>query len=168
MLHRVHNGRQRIIGDGQQPLANAQRRRQASCHLGQRQARRQPVRAQQVRGHIAVAQTKPGFLAVAGQHVEHLPAVPGQPPARLRVGDPGQRVHHRVQIGGDVQAIEREVIGHIADDRQMIGRQNLRQPEDQPGPTYPAGQRNHARRVCQNHRTFVSRGARSLLRASAG
>ncbi len=63
-------------------------------------------------------------------------------PARVRVGNPAQRIAHRIQVGADVQAEVLEVIPGIDHDGERFGRQAARQAIHQLGAAHPTSQSN--------------------------
>ena len=91
--------------------------------VGQAGAQPQSFGAQDMGGEILVAELEPEIATVAADRVERVPGVAGDAPAGGRIGDPGQRVEDRVEVGADPQPEELEIVGGVDDHGQVAGRQ---------------------------------------------
>ena len=107
-----------VVGHGQQRGADAQRPRHQPGHRGQAVAHAQPRRAADVRAQVAIAEAEPGGRAIALEHRRRVPGLVAHAPASVVVGQPGERVHDRVEVRRDMQAVELEVVAGIDDDAQ--------------------------------------------------
>src|SRR3954453_13728599 len=105
--------RQQPDAERGQPPALAQPRRD----LRQRQALAEQPGADDVRGEVAVAEGEPvRTLAVGGELPGYRePPVRPAPPLAL-VDAAAQGVHDGVEVGADPQAVQRDVVGGVADD----------------------------------------------------
>jgi coenzyme F420-0:L-glutamate ligase/coenzyme F420-1:gamma-L-glutamate ligase len=72
---------------------------------------------------------------VAGQAAEGRPLV--------LVRETGQRVHHRVHVGRDVEAQVHEVVSGVHNRRERTGRQRAREAVEKPSTSNPTGQGDH-------------------------
>ena len=128
---------------------DSERLAQAVGDLGEPSAFAQPDRARDVRRQVAVAQPEPRRDAVPVQHLQGGPRIPFDPPAPLAARQTGERVQHRVDVGGDVQAEMLPVVGRVDDhgERRRVG-QHRRDPGDELRPSHTATEhREHAREV---------------------
>jgi hypothetical protein len=67
----------------------------------------------------------------------------GDPPAGRGRGDPGQRIHHRIQIGADGQSEKLEIIGDVDHHGKIFRRKDTRQAVRQLRAPHPSGQRDN-------------------------
>ncbi len=109
----------RVVGHGQQPRGDAEARRELVGDLGQAPSLAQELRAAHVGGHVPVAQREPRLSPVAAKHLRAGPGLVAHAPAGLVVGKTGQRVHDRVQVRRDREAVELEVVAGV-DDRPRV------------------------------------------------
>ena len=114
-------------------MANAEAGRETGCHRRERFAGAEPPRAFYVCRDIAVSETKPCLATQAFHGVHKIPRFTCQPPAGFGIGDPGQGVHHRIEIRTHTQAEMVEVVAGIHDHRQVVGRQDIRKPKGELG-----------------------------------
>ena len=61
----------------------------------------------------------------ASRGLERVPRLAGAPPAALLVVQAGERVEHRVEVGGDVQAEHLDVVADVADHGQLSRREHV-------------------------------------------
>ena len=80
----------------------------------------QSARALDMHRKIAVAQPEPGLAADRRQRFHERPGLVMTAPAELRIGKPGQRVHHRVDVGRNGEPEMVEIIARIGDDQQFV------------------------------------------------
>ena len=100
---------------------HAERLAQAVERLRQPRAVGQPRRALHAHREVAVAEVEPDVLAQLAQPLHHLEGVAPQAPAAL-VDPVGQPVEDEVGIGGDVGAVDLDVVGGVGDRRRARRR----------------------------------------------
>ena len=154
--HRQDRGR-----DAERPLEVAARRRSAAS------PRAQPGRPHDVRREVAVAEPEPRLLAVAARASRPRSNVsPSMPQPHSRLSMPGERVHDRVVVGHDEQAVALEVVAGVDDDRQLARRRRpgARAASFAP-PTPPARRRRHPARAVSQASTTASRSRPRRIRS---
>ena len=72
-----------------------------------------------MRGEVAVAKIEPIGAAVEGEALQGVKRFAAKSPAFLRIDDSGKRVGNDVEVGGDSQAVEDDVIAGVDDDGQQ-------------------------------------------------
>jgi hypothetical protein len=92
---------------------------------------------------IPVANSEPGYKTQTSQAVEETESIVLDPPTLGFVDDPGQRVHHNIQIRAYVQPIELKVITSIAHDQKIPSRNDSAKA---------AKEFRRAHTTCQRHR----------------
>ena len=126
-------GAQRVVGHREQAHTDAAPVPERRGHRAQGLAGVQPAGAEQVRGQVAIAETKPVLAADPGQLVHHRPALAGHAPSGLPVVHAGQGVRDRVEVGADVQAVQDHVVADV-DDGGDVGRgHDAHEPREHPG-----------------------------------
>ncbi len=88
-------------------------------HLGQALSLAQPGRAPEVEPQVAIAELEPGGCPEPREHRGARPGLIRDPPACLLVGEAGERVQQRVQVGRDGQPVELQVIARVPDDGEV-------------------------------------------------
>src|SRR5262249_22174935 len=73
----------------------------------------------QADGQVAVAQVEPDVVAQRAQLVHGRERVAGQAPAAL-VDGVGQPEGHQVGVGGDVGAVDLDVVAGVGDDHELV------------------------------------------------
>ena len=124
-------------------FGSPKRAQSSAVTVRQRPALAQELRAPDVRREVTVAQPEPRIGAELPERLQHPKRLVLQAPARDVVGALGQRVHHRVEVGGHMQPVKLLVIARIHNDRQRLYRQNARQPKRELRTTHSTGQRQH-------------------------
>ena len=92
---------------------------QAGGHLGQSLALAKPRRAPQVGAQVAVAELEPGRRAQSREHPGARPGLVADAPAGLLVGQPGEGVQQRVEVGRHGQPVELQVVARVGHDGQV-------------------------------------------------
>jgi len=100
---------------------------------------------------VAVAEPEPGFDGAVGPDLlQRVPGLARPSPALLLVDAGPEGVHHRVEVGGDVQPVQRDVVAGVADDGDLewtlapaAGRD---QAAEEPGGADAAGERGDPQR----------------------
>ena len=87
--------------------------------LGQPRALREPPRAPQAQREVAVAEVEPHVLAELAQPVHHVEGVAAQAPAAL-VDAVGEPERHEVRVGGDVAAVDLDVVARVGDHDEVL------------------------------------------------
>ena len=98
------------------PIASSRR---ASAAVGESPSARHP-RALQAPGEVAVAEVEPHVAPERAQRVHDRERVLAQAPAAL-VDQIGQPERDEVRVGGDVRAVDLDVIAGVGDHRQALG-----------------------------------------------
>jgi hypothetical protein len=96
-----------------------------------------------VRADVGIAQTKPGFASQRFERIHSEERIVAAPPAGCRIFDPCERVHDRIQVRADVQAVDLFVVAGVNDNGELIGRQNPTEPEDKLCSTDTTREREH-------------------------
>ena len=78
---------------------------------------------------VLVAEVEPGVGAVGVQPLQRVKGLTGDAPAGFGVGQAGERVHHGVHVGRDVQTVKLLVVGGVDDDGEVGRRQDSGQAE---------------------------------------
>ena len=136
-----HHRAQPIVGHRQQRDAETPCPSDLGGHLGERGALAEAGRAVQVRRQVAVAEVEPRRrrdgpwrpdlgVPIEGRH--RVPCLAGEPPAALGIDRLGERVRDRVEVGGDVQAVELGVVAGVDDGGDLAG---VDHPDDAPQQT---------------------------------
>jgi hypothetical protein len=73
-------------------------------------------------GQIAIAELKPALTAQTLERLHERPSLIAPSPASDRIGQSGQGVNHRIQVGRDAEAKMLEVIASVDDEGQLFGR----------------------------------------------
>ena len=129
----------RLIGHGQDRDAlDAESARQLRGHPRRRPAAREQLGTPQVRCQVQVAKLEPR-LTTQPLERRHAPeGVAAIPPATRVVDHAGERVQHRVDVGRDAQAVQRDVVAGVDDRRQpRLGRRGA-QPAREARAAYPS------------------------------
>lgn len=70
---------------------------------------------------ISVAEAEPiRFCVVGPQLLGGVESLLGPTPRPLLVDSAAQRVHHRVEVGADLQAEQPDVVADVADDGDLV------------------------------------------------
>ena len=137
----AHVGLDAVVAHRQQPRAGLPARAQRLGDLRERVAGVEHLPPHQVGGEVAVAEPEPGgrdvvrLQLLAGVERLVLPA-----PAALLVDAAAERVHHRVEVGADAQAVHRDVVAGVDDDRQLGVGDGRLQAAQEPGAADAAGE----------------------------
>jgi hypothetical protein len=131
-------GAQPVVGGGKERGLEPERGREPSGDTRERFAAAQPLGADQMQPEIAVAEPKSGLGAELVRGADRLPRLVLAPPAALLVEPAGERVEDRVQIGRDVKPKHLDVVTDVADDRQLLGIDRLRECTREAGVSEPA------------------------------
>jgi hypothetical protein len=120
-----------VVAGHQHVRVDAERAPQVVDRLGQPGALGQPPGAVQADRQVPVAQVEPDVVAERPQLVHRRERVAGQAPAALvdRVGQPER---HEVGVGGDVGAVDLDVVSGVGDDHQLVA-ELVEQPAGQLG-----------------------------------
>ena len=108
--------------------------------LRQRLARREPAGAGEAEAEIAVAEVEPDVLAELPHRLHHGEGVVAQAPAAL-VDPVGQPERDEVGIGGDVGAVDLDVVAGVGDHREL-GAGHVQQAARELGAAGPAGEQD--------------------------
>ena len=100
------------------------------------------MRAHEVRGEIAIAETEPRRRPVGGHRGETAEGLVGAAPAAPGVEHTGERVHDGVEIGRDVQAPDLGVVAGVDDDAQRGRIERRREAAEQLGGAGTARERD--------------------------
>jgi hypothetical protein len=137
-----------LVAHGHQPHRHAEPAADLGGGLAQGRALGEQAGAQQVGGDVTVAEAEPGRLAEPIERAEDVPGLAGETPAALLVGEPGEGVGDGVQVGGDRQPVQAEVVTGVPDDQKVGGWVHLDQPAQEPRGADPAGERDeHVRHL---------------------
>src|SRR5262245_20538301 len=111
---------------------------------------------------VEVAEPEPVLPAPARDRLERAPALLGATPAALVVGQIGERVENRVEVGRDVQPEYLEVVADVPDDRQLARLENVLQAAGEARAADTAGEEDdlHAGTARSVRVRRPSRGAR--------
>ena len=112
--HRVVGGRQQAHGDPQS-LGQVPRR------LGERRAFPQHPRADEVEPDVAISESEPALPAQPAGELEGVRRLVADTPATLLVEKPRERIEHRVEVRGDVQPENLDVVADVDDRRDLLG-----------------------------------------------
>ena len=104
-----------LVGDGRQGRAG-----------------RQPAGAVEVRSEVAIAELEPGVTSVATDGRHRLPRLVPQTPAGVGIDLPGEGVGDGVDVGADVQPVQRGVVADVDDRGDLGGRDHLHQAGEEP------------------------------------
>jgi hypothetical protein len=97
------------------PCPDAKPRGQAGCDIREALPGAQSLRSDHIRRQITVSDLKPGVLPVPPEHLECAERISFDTPPDILPRQPGECVHHRVEIGADMEAKEIAVIGRVYD-----------------------------------------------------
>ena len=122
-------------------MRHAERPSQRVRNGGERLALSQQVRPADMGGEVFVAEVEPAVRAVSVQPFQRVESLARDAPARLRVGQAGERVHHRVHIGRHMKAVKLLVVARIDHDGKVGRRQNPGQPKRQLSAAHAARKR---------------------------
>jgi hypothetical protein len=132
-------GAEGIVGDRHQVDAHSPRAGQLAGDLAQRGPSAEPLGPVAVGGQVLITEAEPGDPAQPFERLHHPPGLAGQPPAGLGIDGIGQRVHHRVQIGSDVQPVQVGVVTGVDDGGDLAGGTTSTMPRrSRAAPTPPA------------------------------
>jgi hypothetical protein len=109
---------QRRVGRHEHPRGHAERAPQVVDGVREPPARREPQLAVQADRQVTVAEVEPHVLAERAQLIHGRERVPGQAPAAL-VDLVGQPEGDEIGVGGDVGAVDLDVIAGIGDDHEF-------------------------------------------------
>ena len=129
------------IGRMRGPTPSARERRRVTSL--ERLAAGEGLRAQEVRGEVAVAELEPGLAPVAPHHLERVERLLREAPAALLVREVGQRVHHRVHVRRDVEPPVLEVVPRVHDHGERSRREGAGEAVDEAGAADAAGEGDH-------------------------
>ncbi len=127
-----------VIAHREHAARHAERLAQDVERLRQPRAVGQTRRALYAHREIAVAEVEPHVLAQLAQPLHHLEGVAPQAPAAL-VDAVGQPVEDEVGIGGDVGAVDLDVVGGVGHDDELVA-DHVEHAAGELGPARPAGQ----------------------------
>src|SRR5579864_2117677 len=97
-----------------------------------------------MRGKVAVAELEPRLGAEPAQRFETAEGVATDAPAVFRVGKASERVHHRVEIGRDVQAMYLGIVSGVSDNEKAFGAYDASQSVEKAGGSDATGKRDYA------------------------
>src|SRR6266511_2689637 len=113
-------------------------------------------------GEVTVAEPEPRGRAVPVERVHGRERLARESPTRVRVLGAGERVRDRVEVGADEEPVEPVVVARVHDNRDVLGRDDLDEPPEEPsGP-------DAARQRCQHDCECSGRHARLGPRDSGG
>jgi len=138
-----------IVGHRHDLAANAERGCDFRCDRGEFRALAKTFGAIEMRGKIAIAELKPGIRAEAAKGFKAAEAVAANAPAAFGIGEAGQGVHHRIEIGRDVQAVNFGIVRGVADDEDAFGRQQAGETVEKTRGAYAASDSDY---WCATHR----------------
>jgi hypothetical protein len=123
----VYEGAYRVIAHRCDAVADAQACAQRPGDGGEALPGAQPPRALHMGGEVAVTDAEPGLSAQCLQALHEIPGFCCDTPAPRRIADARQRVHHRVQIRGNIHPQMLEVVPCVDDNRQFLGSEHIRE-----------------------------------------
>lgn len=98
-----------------------------------------------MRREVTVAEPEPlGSHAVRGEFLLDGEGLVGTSPALLLVDATAEGVHHRVEVGADLQPEQMDVVTGVADDSDVRVRRGLLEATQESGTTDAAGQNHNA------------------------
>ncbi len=157
----LHAGRHGVVGHGDQSARDAEGVAEGGGRLRERCPSAEEVAPEEVGGEVEVTEREPGLPTQAAQLLQDAEGLIGAAPAPLSVRQVGEPVRDRVEIGGDVQAVEGEVVSGVDHDREVVAGDDPDQPpQELPGPD-ASGQCHDAHGVSLR-RFCVWRPTRSL------
>src|SRR2546428_800281 len=110
---------------------NARRHAQATAQLGRHRRERSTLaeraRPVEMRGEVAVAQVEPRLGAEVAHRLEAAERLAREAPAAGRVEPTRERVHHGVEVGGNVETPDLGVITGVADHGERTPRDRGRE-----------------------------------------
>src|SRR5438034_443865 len=109
-----------LVAHGEDARRHAQTTAQLGHHRRERQALAERARPVEMRGEVAVAQVEPRLGAEVAHRLEAAERLSRQAPAARRVQPARERVHHGVEVGGDVEAPDLGVVTGVADHGERI------------------------------------------------
>ena len=109
-----------LVAHRQHLRLDAQRRAGLVDRLGQPGALGEPAGAAHAQREVAVAEVEPDVVAELAQAVHDVEGVAGQAPAAL-VDAVGEPEGDEVGVGGDVGAVDLDVVGGVGDDDELVG-----------------------------------------------
>jgi len=86
--------------------------------------------AMNVRGEIAIAEMEPRFMAVAAESLEKMKCFAAHAPTGGRIHHAGERVRDDVEVGGDFEAVEDDVVASVDDDGEHVGIHRMVEAEE--------------------------------------
>src|SRR5262249_55634990 len=111
-----------------------------------------------------IAQVEPRLAAEFAQSVHELPRLSAAAPARFGVRLPGERVDERIDVRRHVQAEVLEIVAGVDDERDLVGRQELRETQCKLRAADPGGDRDEAS-LGHAQRNMSSSSGRMMSRA---
>src|SRR2546426_2040579 len=138
LAHEIFLEREPTVG-GPDPRAhglvahreNASRHAQATAQLGRHRRERSTLaeraRPVEMRGEVAVAQVEPRLGAEVAHRLEAAERLAREAPAAGRVEPTRERVHHGVEVGGNVETPDLGVITGVADHGERTPRDRGRE-----------------------------------------
>ena len=116
---RLHVGAHRLVAHRQHARLDAERPARLVDRLGQPGALGEPAGAAHAQREVAVAEVEPDVVAELAQAVHDVEGVAGQAPAAL-VDAVGEPEGDEVGVGGDVGAVDLDVVGGVGDDDELV------------------------------------------------
>ena len=116
-------------------------------------------------GEVTVAEAEPGRLhAVRRELLLGVPGLLDPAPAALGVDAAAEGVHHRVEVGADLEPVHPDVVGGVGDHghrrRDAGALAQAQQPLQEPGAADPAGEHRDAREAAG--RTGAREGSQTI------
>src|SRR6185503_5093139 len=108
---------------------------------GQPRAFCEAVGAAQADREVAVAEVEPDVLAQLSEAVHHMERVVLQAPAAL-VDPVGEPERHEIRVGGDVAAVDLDVVAGVGDHGQLVA-EHVEHPAGELGAPGPAGEQDY-------------------------
>ena len=133
-------GPEGIIGHRNQMDADTEAGSQLAGHHAEAGSLGQALSAVAVGGQVFVAQIEPRHSTERAERFHDPPGLPGQTPSCLGVDGTGEGVHHRVQVRGDVQAVEVGVVADVDDGGDVIGGHHIDHPAQETCRSYATSQ----------------------------
>ena len=141
---RVRSGSS-VTGSSRTPTPN--RSASSPVTVPERRALGQSLRPVEVGGEVLVAEVEPGDAAEGPRASMTRQVSPPSPQPGLGVDGVRERVEHRVEVGGDVEAVEVGVVPDVDHGRDVAGRDHLDHAAQQSGGAHAAGQGGDHRAV---------------------
>ena len=126
----------RLVAHRQHPRAHADRLVQLAAPRWGAAPRRVHAPALQAPGEVAVAEVEPHVGAERAQRLHDAKVSPLDAPAAL-VDEVGQPEGHEVGVGGDVRAVDLDVVAGVGDHDQLVGPTTSSMPRASFAPPVP-------------------------------